>query len=417
MSRLLVLASTLLLFVQALCAAECPTSQYTVKFFLRYDALPSETAYSLTCDNNVTYFEAARGTGVAFTQVDEQLCIDNTATCYLVVSDSNRDGLTSKDGVGQFNCSVDGITVVSYTAVEENTTSTGLSDGPIISGDFEVVHVCFGAACPEVADSAAAVDVGAGYDRCEDLVFTLLLDEFPEEVAYSLVCDGVKLWDRGVGYYDSSRAFEMIEEVQMCVMPIDTCTLTITDTDGDGLSAVGFNARAGFFFLTYGTNMVAFYDGSDSKDAAYYSELSFCFGPGDCPEARQKQQQVDGMASVGSCDRVQLQLTLDESPLEVGFQLTCGEVVVWDVPFGTYTAMQQFETVVTNACVDRSSVQSCCKFTMYDSHGDGLTSPQNKLPGEFELLWEGRSLVWYDGSDANAAYAKLEYTVGPLGCV
>lgn len=260
---------------------------------------------------------------------------------------------------------------------------------------------------PRVVAALLFLFVGAS-SECEDLIFTLFLDEFPEEVAYTLECDSVMLWDKPFNSYSQEDAFEIMQDTVICLAPRDTCHFTIKDLYGDGLTAAGYD-NPGYFALTHGAETVAMYDGSVGRDADFV-KLSYCFGPGVCPL---DEIDMGADAETLSCEPVHLTLIVDEFPSEVGFKLDCGTEIIWDVPVGTYSADEQFSTFVSDACVESLE---CCTFVVYDSWGDGLTSPQNNIPGSFELVWDGGPVAFYDGSDSNAEYNELSFTVGPSGC-
>lgn len=257
--------------------------------------------------------------------------------------------------------------------------------------------------------------LGLEAQTCEDLILTLFLDEYPEEVAYNLTCDGETLWNRDYNHFTQENAFEIQQETALCLLPEQYCIFSIHDSYGDGLIMAG-NLRVGGLVLIWGATTVGVYNGSYP-----YETLEFCFGV-DCPlnitsflegndDTDDDDQSYDtddtlfgeeggeAATSSPSCVEIDFRMTFDEFPNEVGYTLQCGEKAIWDVPVGTYKLSQQFQTVENSECL---ALSECCQFTMVDSFGDGITSPQDNMPGSFRLMRDGQQIVFYDGSDANA---------------
>lgn len=378
----------LLLLATTVRAAMCRPGQSYLSFFLRFDAHPEETAYRLECDGAVE-FQRRTSEYVGLDRprqpptVHERRCIDAAAqTCYLTVADSAADGLEQP---GLFRLYVGGEPVLHYHDHRA----------------FDEITVCFGASCPPApqggADSSAS---------CQDVVFTLFLDEFPEEISHKLVCDGDLVWNVPEGTYLQADALAIRQEHAACVDPSRACWLTVTDSYGDGLMA-----GPGRFALMHGPDTVAHYDGGGAEDEAAFSQVSYCFGGPACDSGGGDGDDTAATDAAADCSVVSLNLTLDEFPHEVGYQLECGDEMVWDVPAGTYLADQQFETFSKTACI-----AECCTFRILDTHGDGLTSLNENDPGSFELQMNGDRVAVYSGAGADADYAELEYSLAGASC-
>jgi hypothetical protein len=141
-----------------------------------------------------------------------------------------------------------------------------------------------------------------------------------------------------------------------------------------------FDGMPGRFTVKLNGKKEIEYNGSDG-DAEYAerSYPSFCIGDGCGVDDSTDNGDAD------ACIEVQLDLTLDEFPTEAGYSLICDGDTIWDVVKGTFNASRGFAKVNDDACVD---APSCCTFTVFDSYRDGLTSPQENMPGKFELKVE-----------------------------
>jgi hypothetical protein len=255
-------------------------------------------------------------------------------------------------------------------------------------------------------------------------MLTIFFDGSPEDVAYRLICDGQTLWNKPAGSY--LEAFDIIEETEPCVNPVDKCLFAIWDARGDGLTA-GDEYGEGFFALNYGARSIAVYDGSAGENAkegtsgGRYSERTYSFGPACedgfvCEETFYAADDSDVDETSSECSQVKFRIELDEFPAEVGHSFRCGSDTIWDVPRGFYLPREEFQTFTKEVCIP--TTVSCCTLTVIDSPKwkDGLSSPQAKMPGGFTLSWNGATVVWYDGSDKDADYEVITFEVGSSNC-
>jgi hypothetical protein len=125
----------------------------------------------------------------------------------------------------------------------------------------------------------------------------------------------------------------------------------------------------------------------------------------------------------GSChdDQIDLVLTFDAHPSEVGYKATCVDAngvtnTLWDKPRGYFLPNMALETTVETVCLDYDT--RCCELTVLDSRlfQDGLTAEHYGEFGSFELLLNGNVIIEYDGSPPGAErYEEKSYQFG-LGC-
>lgn len=342
-------------------------------------------------------------------------------------------------------------------------------------------------------------------EPCKDVTLILLMDAYPNEIGYTLVCNKRKtvLWNVTEGSLLQYNAFEIMFETALCVQTTSTCTFTITDSTGDGLTTVENDRPAGYFAILYGNATIASYDGSHGYPDSYFKKLSYCFGPycskydhnedtddtDDTYNGNDKyyeddtKKEVEDMKppeitghsfgdknnTIETCDAtnevlLHLYLTVDEFPAETSYKLTCksdssrtnvegivvyadmvdnnnSEVTIWDAPPGTFPSMNPYASYHNVTCLRiggttklvTTPVQTkvlkglqCCTFTIYDAWGDGITSPQENLPGSFQLWYESAfsnqpavNVAMYDGSNPNITlshFLELSYTIGGPEC-
>ena len=310
---------------------------------LTLTAAVKPVSYKLECDDGSIPFAA---TATAPQTVDLSACLNYVATCQFSVSEGADWSLV----------------------VSGQVWADGNSTDPSAS-------YCIGPHCPD--------------STCLDVSLTLRTDEYPGEVAYSLVCDGsTMVWNLPMG--ELRGDVQMVQD-EACVDKGSTCIFTIYDDPyySDGLTS-SRDGQPGYFRVTVGAATLAIYTGLEE-----YETLEYCFGP-DCP--------VD---SNESCDPVFLSLVTDEHPQEIQYSLICDGFYEMYAARGSISKV--LGTTIDSACIYLDD--SCCQFIMEDSpiYQDGLTSPISGQPGSFSLRTATEEFAYYDGS---VGYEKLTYNFG-----
>jgi hypothetical protein len=208
----------------------------------------------------------------------------------------------------------------------------------------------------------------------ENLVaFDLLLDDHPEETGFALTCDSVDVWYVKPGAY-KTRSMEWITQRACVPTNVKTCTLTIVDTNGDGLNGDGW------YSLEVGKTSVAIYDQST------FSTKSYCFGS----KCNQAPAKVSDMTQ--ECKPVKLRLGLDSNPSETSVKLVCDGELLWNVK----QLNTPFQNIKLDACVQS---YDCCHFTINDSGNDGLIAGNANQTGYFALEADYQDKMHYSGED------------------
>lgn len=115
------------------------------------------------------------------------------------------------------------------------------------------------------------------------------------------------------------------------------------------------------------------------------------------------------------CTPVEFRITFDEFPSEISFKLICDKEVIWNAPKGTFKPkFYQHKTHKQRTCI--SSAKSC-RFVVRDNSNfkDGMSSPQNNLPGSLLLTVGSNTILDYDGGDKESS--KFKKLVSPWFCV
>lgn len=235
-------------------------------------------------------------------------------------------------------------------------------------------------------------------------------------------------WNVTPGTYDtSSYANSVIEENLLCfdMIPDMNCIFNIIDTEGNGLISNNNESDNGYFVLTYGPKTIALYDGTYP-----YEQLSYCFGyncnnetttvddnnqyfdddnddiqaviPSDDDQDGQDDQDDNMDENTTNkdddyeiCqDMIQFDITFDEFPSEISYTLQCNDNdYIWNITRGNiFTSLNAFESYQNITCIqnynndnNKCSHTYSCIFHIYDGWGDGMISPQDKIPGSFNL--------------------------------
>lgn len=448
---------------------DCGMDSITFELVINLDSKPTETSYTLTCDNGQTYLQTSYSSNDANTQMNQKVCLPGSydgswtslsGTCIFHISDAGGDG------TGAFDIYEDGNKVHSYpggmpfigydvclgmdcdSAMSGGgggaSSNTGGGGGASTTGgggggneDASVTaqgmvfadYVDWDSPCPE--DSYVDKinkELHPEFFYPKDLTLTLTFDANPKQVGYFLMCDGKNVWKVPTGTFGKRKAFQTITEYKASIASDSTCIFTMYDTAGDGLmDARGY--RAGSYTLTYGTMQVANYVASSANTFQYdgsggpYKQCISCFGPR-CGNAGASPYSVPSQGGGGTtkamsttssntqatCTDVSLVMTTDEFPTETGYTLVCSGETLWDVTAGAILSSNQFSTISDKVCV--ASKHKCCKFTVTDTYGDGIISPQQNIPGSFELRWNRKTVALYDGSNSDAKFKELSFDIG-----
>lgn len=226
--------------------------------------------------------------------------------------------------------------------------------------------------------------------------FIQLDQDSNHETGWMLQCNQRQVWNVPVGILEETKENRDDLDGQIlksvCVEDTETCEFIIHDSYGDGL--VEGN---GYFYLKYGATTVATYDMQDGE----FSELTFCFGP-NC--------SVDPIEVQDECARLYLAIGLDANPQELSYQVECNNEVVLQGPWGDH--IQPYDTIEEETCMP---MDSCCRFTVTDTRGDGLTAKNQGGDYGWIYLEYGMEKVFGYTGDDDGAFSEEEATFG-FGC-
>jgi hypothetical protein len=100
----------------------------------------------------------------------------------------------------------------------------------------------------------------------------LQLDNNSHETGWSLICDGVTIWNVPIGSLVNQPPGTWMHEHSCLDSNVNVCNFTIADRGQDG-----FTGEYGFFSLIYGATTVA---ASRYGETAPFGEQTYCFGTG-----------------------------------------------------------------------------------------------------------------------------------------
>jgi hypothetical protein len=232
-------------------------------------------------------------------------------------------------------------------------------------------------------EASGAEDCAADTQLVE--FFIQLDQDSNQETGWTLQCDHEEIWNVPIGYLEETKNFRENNQmlVSTCVDATKTCDFTIQDSYGDGLVE-----GDGYFYLRYGATTVASYDMSQGM----FAELSYCFGP-DCNQAPLEDSD--------ECAKIYLSIGLDANPDDISYQVECNDEVVLQGPWGEPKG--SFDMIEEETCMPLSS---CCKFTVTDSRGDGLTAVSGGDYGWIYLEYGLDQVFGYSGDDDGAFTAE-----------
>jgi hypothetical protein len=241
--------------------------------------------------------------------------------------------------------------------------------------------------------SSGTEDCNSGQKLVE--FFIQLDQDSNHETGWSLQCSEEEIWNVPVGILQETNENRNGNNQIMqsaCVDETETCEFVILDSYGDGL--VEGN---GYFYLRYGAATVATYDMHQGE----FSELLYCFGA-NCGV------QEDPIEVTDECARIYLGIEFDANPQELSYKVECNDEVVLQGPWGENPPFSIFEE---ETCMP---LNSCCRFTVTDSGGDGLTATQGGDYGWIYLEYGMDQVYGYTGDD-DGAFSEAEGTFGD-GC-
>lgn len=206
---------------------------------------------------------------------------------------------------------------------------------------------------------------------------------------WTLQCDKREVWNIPPGYLEELKTdLESTNQMTQstCVKENETCDFTIQDTLGDGLIE-----DDSYFYLTYGAQTVAAYDKQE------FYELSYCFGP-KCEKPLLEEED--------ECNFLYLSIGLDANPEETEYEVECNDEIIFVSPWDS--VKKPFEEIQEETCM---TPNSCCRLTVKDSAGNGLTEGSTDGTKQGWIYFEyGAESDLYNGQDG--AFEELKFEFG-----
>jgi hypothetical protein len=232
-------------------------------------------------------------------------------------------------------------------------------------------------------EASGAEDCAADTQLVE--FFIQLDQDSNQETGWTLQCGHEEIWNVPIGYLEETQNFRENNQMLLstCIDVTKTCDFTIQDSYGDGLVE-----GDGSFYLRYGATTVASYNMSQGM----FTELSYCFGP-NCNQAPLEDSD--------ECAKIYLSIGLDANPDDISYEVECNNEVVLQGPWGEPKG--SFALIEEETCMPLSS---CCKFTVTDSRGDGLTAVSGGDYGWIYLEYGLDQVFGYSGDDDGAFTAE-----------
>lgn len=261
---------------------------------------------------------------------------------------------------------------------------------------------------PEIYESSVEKEVG-----CVGFQFYILTDEFPEDSRIQLTdAFGSVIWDEQPwGPQHANQIFDR----DICLNPFDCYNFTIYDSDlrSDGLTKAPLDGTPGMFNLTYGSAMIATYDGFEDGcfSSAWYLFGEMCqteivrariagrscrvAGPEITADSEPPTVNTGPVQSVKDCIPLIFVLLHDEFPEDVIIRLESdsGESI-WDFKH-KWNPVHAGETFAETICLDPSL---CYHFQIEDMYADGLTKPTEQGVGQFSLVFGSSVIDTYNGT-------------------
>jgi hypothetical protein len=214
--------------------------QLEFTFFLDEDSI-TENGWSLSCEGEGTLWNVPIGSlqvasGTPF--VKEQTCLPEDFTCHFTLEDSRGDGLLFPG----------------YYYLTFGATTIAVSEQ---GEEFLEKSYCFGPNCPIPAKEVE--------EQCDSVHLFFRADNSPEESSIKIECnnDPTPLFSKS----DFTTPFEVVD-FEYC-LPVDQCcTLTISDSASNGLSAAttrtsNFPASGHHVFVEWANQVIFTYDESN----------------------------------------------------------------------------------------------------------------------------------------------------------
>jgi hypothetical protein len=340
---------------------DCDDGEKELSLEVHLDANPEQTGWTLVCDG-VDVWNVPTGSLQVQEVVVETACVSSaTALCELKLFDSNEDGF---DAEGWYSFTYGATTVAVSDFGQANS--------------FSELQFCVGTECgqdplEDGLEETEEIEVLECEDDEEMVAWDFLLDGKPEETGWNLICDGDASWNVPAGSYSGDSANSWVTQ-KMCVMKnVALCTLTLSDTAGDGLD------EDGWYSLTFGAKTIAVASRGEDGEANTFSEASFCFGT-ECNKC---------------VTPVLFEIELNDKPEETRFRLICDGQIMWD--HGSFDESNVFDVFRKEECIDPAA---CCEISVYDDGNDGI------YYGYFMLTIAGEIKFYYDGSQGGQEFSE-----------
>ena len=335
---------------------ECSDGQEELKFEFYTDSRPQDNGWKLICDDapDVLVWDVEPGDLTNSKEfLLEAVCVANTTTCVLNLTDTTGDGL---DAIGWYSFTLGATTVAVHKfgtpeSFEEHSFCVGPNCDmePIENGDDD--------------ETDKEQETFCGDDEY-DLSWTILLNNDPEVTSWQLDCDGSLIWNVPAGSYSAISARSRVSQSACISKSIGYCRLTLDGGVGQGSSP------GDWYELKLGAHTLAVFNADEPIEI---TEHVFCFGP-----------QCDAAAGE-KCDQVWLEIELDDSPLDTRAEIICdGEIIFKHIPTDQ---TQAHDWITFDRCIDANA---CCKLVVYDDGNNGLTG------GYYYLQEDGKAAAYHD---------------------
>lgn len=367
---------------------ECDDTEKQLTFRILLDDHPEQTAWNLICDTNDIVWQVDADWDKeddANTWVTNTACIGAEQQCIFTLLD------TAGDGLGE-----NGWYALVYGAQTIATSPNGQAK-PFLEQTF-----CVGMDCPEPEDAMDDTETLEPDGECSDdqdlVTWRIRLDDHPRQTGWTLVCDGQMEWN--VPPRSLSEPHSWVVQTLCVASDVSLCTLTLTDTAGDGLD------EQGWYSLTVGATTI------DYGQNHPFSELSLCFGQ-ECEQPPVENDNDDSESTatlepeMPECDvdstEVTWEIMVDENPREIGWQMVCDGVLHWNVP--VYSLSIPNNSITQHLCIKNDA--STCHLTLVDSAGDGLS------PVGWYSLQFGDQVIAASPRDGKATpFSELSFCLG-----
>jgi len=263
-------------------APDCPGGMEKLEFvlFLDEDSL-TENGWSLECNDDIvgednTNDDFVGGTiwnvpvgslqgsstsmihsevhNAKIPSIMNRVCLPEQATCHFTIEDKYGDGLLSP---GYFYLTF-GSKMIATSEMEE---------------EFLEKSYCFGPNCgDQVPEEQQLQDDGLDTD-CDQIYIEVHTDANPRQNTISLQCNGESIFRQE---FSQEQPSAVIDRCVSTILTSTCCTLSITDSAGDGLDVL----EGGRIYAEWATSVIINYN--DASNAFKFDVAEFDFGM-DCP--------------------------------------------------------------------------------------------------------------------------------------